>query len=82
MIADEEHGHSEGPRRAIDYLPDFSRYRDQEAVAEEIHDDDDDGNATPGVVDGGVQQVRNALSSSENEPEHRQIISENEWARG
>ncbi|KAF2708498.1 hypothetical protein K504DRAFT_468829 [Pleomassaria siparia CBS 279.74] len=77
FVSDEEHGSSNGHRRAIDYLPNFNNYSDN--VAEEISEDEED--ATPQrTIGGGVGKVKNALTSAEHEEEQHPAL-ENAWAR-
>ncbi|KAF2190802.1 hypothetical protein K469DRAFT_657411 [Zopfia rhizophila CBS 207.26] len=76
-LGDEEQGSSSGPRRQIDYLPDFSRYSDN--VTAESSDSEDES-TTRRAIEGGVQQVKNAVTTSGSNQEQQPTV-ENEWAR-
>lgn len=74
MLADERNGNAE-PRRAIDYVPGYTRYSDR--VEEE--EDDDEGVGANRAIEEGNRRINNIL------PHHidrdQQPTVENEWAR-
>lgn len=75
MIADEEHG-NDSSRRAIDYLPNFSRYSDR------VEEEANESGAERGLqqsVEAGVQRVKNALTSGHDDEEQEHPVAENEW---
>lgn len=77
IIDDEEHGNN-GPQRAIDYLPNFSRYQDN--AAEEVSDSETARGAQR-TIENGVQQAKNAHPGRSNEGEPQHANAENEWSR-
>lgn len=75
MIADERHGGSDEPRRAIDYIPGYSRYSDR--VEEEAEDDDmNSGRA----IEEGNRRINNVVLPGHLAPDQQPTV-ENEWAR-
>ncbi|KAF2655988.1 hypothetical protein K491DRAFT_692484 [Lophiostoma macrostomum CBS 122681] len=77
LIADEEQD-SNGPRRAIDYLPSVGPYRD--STVREVSDDDEEEGTVRRTLEAGVQQVRSVFPGGEDE-EHHDAPTENTWAR-
>lgn len=83
LIADEENG-SGRPRRAIDYLPNFHRYRDDlngERVAEEVEDDEGESTPQQRAIDQGVQTARDGLPGTIREQQVEHSPLDNAWAR-
>jgi hypothetical protein len=81
FVAAEEHGRRSGSRRAIDYLPNFSQYRDNaaEEVSDEEREPEQNGQRTIGESAG---QARNGLLDANHERGQQQSTLENEWTRG
>ncbi|KAF1851685.1 uncharacterized protein K460DRAFT_39306 [Cucurbitaria berberidis CBS 394.84] len=75
MIADERHGGSEEPRRAIDYVPGYNRYSDR---VQEEDEQDDDLNSRRAIEEGN-RRLTNALPGPLDRDQQPTV--ENEWAR-
>lgn len=75
MIADERHGGSDEPRRAIDYVPNYNRYSDR--VEEE--DGHEHSLSPERAIEEGNRRLNSVLPGH---LEHNQQATvENEWTR-
>jgi hypothetical protein len=72
MLADERNGNTE-PRRAIDYMPNISRYTDRIENA----DDADEGTSSGRAIEEGNRKLNNALPGYI--PPEEQPVVNNEW---
>jgi hypothetical protein len=78
MIADEDHNGNDGPRRAIDYLPDFNRYSDR---VEQDNSDGDVENGACKTIKPGTGEVEDGFSGRSNNAGQEPGPLENEWLR-
>ncbi|OAG05135.1 uncharacterized protein CC84DRAFT_1206621 [Paraphaeosphaeria sporulosa] len=77
IIADEDHN-NDGPRRAIDYLPDFNRYSDR---IEEDNSGGDVENGARKTIKSGTEQVENIFAGRSDDAGQERGPLENEWLR-
>ncbi|KAF9737942.1 hypothetical protein PMIN06_008869 [Paraphaeosphaeria minitans] len=69
---------NDGPRRAIDYLPDFNRYSDR---VEEENSDGDVENGGRKTIKSGTERVENIFAGRSDDAGQERERVENEWLR-